>query len=55
MREGGTVSHHHGVGTDHLDWIPEEHGEAGLKVVERLKAAVDPEGIMNPGKVVRGE
>ncbi len=55
MRAGGTISHHHGVGTDHLSWILEEHGETALMALKSLKIAVDPKGIMNPGKVVREE
>ncbi len=52
LEEGGTISHHHGVGMDHLRWMTEEHGEAALKGLRALKDAVDPQGIMNPGKVV---
>lgn len=55
LREGGTISHHHGIGTDHLRWMEKEHGEAALKALRALKHAMDPKGIMNPGKVVQGE
>jgi alkyldihydroxyacetonephosphate synthase len=48
---GGTLSHHHGVGTDHAPWLEQEHGALGLSALRALKAAFDPNGIMNPGKL----
>jgi alkyldihydroxyacetonephosphate synthase len=49
---GGTLSHHHGVGTDHAPWLAHEKGEVGMHVLRALKHELDPEGIMNPGKVL---
>jgi alkyldihydroxyacetonephosphate synthase len=49
---GGTISHHHGVGTDHLPWIAREKGPLGMDVLKGVKALVDPTGIMNPGKLL---
>lgn len=49
---GGTLSHHHGIGTVHRGWMHEEHGEEGLRAVRAIKSAIDPDGIMNPGKLV---
>lgn len=49
---GGTISHHHGVGLDHAHWLPPEKGALGMGVLEATKARVDPDGIMNPGKLV---
>lgn len=49
---GGTLSHHHGVGLDHLPWMEREHGQEGMKVLRALKGALDPPGIMNPGKLL---
>ena len=51
-REGGTISHHHGVGADHLDWMEAEKGTLGLAVLQGARAAIDPAGIMNPGKLI---
>jgi alkyldihydroxyacetonephosphate synthase len=48
---GGTLSHHHGVGTDHAAWLPAEKGPVGMGVLKALKQELDPEGIMNPGKL----
>ena len=45
---GGTVSHHHGVGSWHAPWYPSEVGETGLAVVRRAAAELDPRGILNP-------
>lgn len=49
---GGTLSHHHGIGTVHRAWMQEEHGEGGVRMLRTIKTAVDPNGIMNPGKLV---
>ncbi|HEX6472915.1 MAG TPA: FAD-binding oxidoreductase [Streptosporangiaceae bacterium] len=49
---GGTISHHHGVGTDHLDWYAEEIGPLGAEVLRAVKDRLDPAGILNPGVLV---
>mgnify|MGYP001223696777 CR=1 FL=1 len=49
---GGTISHHHGVGRDHTDWIEPEKGHLGIQVLKATKTALDPEGLMNPGKLI---
>jgi glycolate oxidase len=51
---GGTITGEHGIGTLKRDWLPAEIGEVGLDVHRRLKAAFDPVGILNPGKVLVG-
>ena len=48
---GGAVSHHHGVGRDHRDWLPQQIGPLGIDVLRAVKRAVDPNDIMNPGAV----
>jgi alkyldihydroxyacetonephosphate synthase len=52
VANGGTISHHHGVGIEHLPWIAAEKGELGLAALSAVKAALDPKGIMNPGKLL---
>lgn len=48
---GGTVSHHHGIGLAKARWFEREVGTVGLSVIRRQKAALDPAGILNPGKL----
>jgi len=52
LAAGGTLSHHHSVGTDHRPWIEREHGPLGVAAFRAVKAALDPEGVMNPGKMI---
>jgi len=49
---GGTITHHHGVGRDHVRWLPGELGGGGVAALRALKAQLDPAGIMNPGKLL---
>ena len=49
---GGTISHHHGVGTDHAPWLRREKGEIAFAVLRGLKRELDPHGILNPGKLM---
>jgi alkyldihydroxyacetonephosphate synthase len=51
---GGTITHHHAVGRDHLPWIAAEVGELGLETLRAVKQRLDPAGIMNPGKLIPG-
>ena len=41
-----------GVGTDHAAFLPREKGEVGMGVLHALKRELDPENIMNPGKLL---
>ncbi len=52
VRAGGTLSHHHGVGSDHGPWLEAEKGALGMRVLRSLKGSVDPGGVMNPGKLL---
>ena len=49
---GGTATHHHGVGTMHLPWVEGDLTSLGLRALAAAKAAVDPSGILNPGKLI---
>lgn len=49
---GGTISHHHGVGIDHAHWMSAEKGELGIGMLQAAKDRLDPQGIMNPGKLI---
>jgi alkyldihydroxyacetonephosphate synthase len=48
VENGGTVSHHHGVGSWHAPWLGREVGETGMRVLEATARALDPKRILNP-------
>lgn len=50
LEAGGTMCHHHGIGLHRAQWMPAEHGES-LEVLRALRRALDPQGLMNPGKL----
>ncbi len=52
---GGTLSGEHGIGTMKAPYLKLETGEAGYAVMLALKQALDPNNILNPGKIFRGE
>ncbi len=52
QRFGGTITHQHGVGTDHAAYLPAEKGALGMDVLRAVCQALDPDGMMNPGKLV---
>ncbi|HBV95509.1 MAG: FAD-linked oxidase [Peptococcaceae bacterium BICA1-7] len=53
VRSKGTISHQHGVGEDHLPYLKAEKGDLGMKIIGGLCSALDPGGMMNPGKLTR--
>jgi len=55
LAHGGTISHQHGVGTDHLPYLGAEKGAVGLAWLEAVRRTVDPDGLLNPGKLLPGE
>jgi alkyldihydroxyacetonephosphate synthase len=49
---GGTISHQHGVGADHLPYLESEKGELGMDVLKNIQKFLDPSNMMNPGKLL---
>jgi alkyldihydroxyacetonephosphate synthase len=52
MSNGGTITHHHAVGTEHLPWMRAEVGDLGVAVLRAVKDVLDPAGVLNPGKLI---
>jgi len=49
---GGSVSAEHGIGLEKKHWLPVSRNEAEIALMRRLKAAMDPDNLLNPGKVI---
>jgi alkyldihydroxyacetonephosphate synthase len=49
---GATITHHHGVGTDHRDAYAHEIGPLAVEMLRAVKHVLDPAGILNPGILV---
>lgn len=49
---GGTITGEHGIGVLKKDWLAKEIGPVGVEVHRAIKRALDPQGLLNPGKVV---
>ncbi|UGQ44685.1 FAD-binding oxidoreductase [Massilia endophytica] len=52
VEHGGTISHQHGVGTDHAPYLQAEKGAEGMSAMRALFRHFDPDGMMNPGKLL---
>jgi len=51
LQLGGTVSTEHGIGLARAQYMPEQVGQDALQVMRSIKKALDPNGILNPGKL----
>ncbi len=51
-RHGGGVAHHHGAGRLRKPYLAHDLGAGGVALLRRLKSAMDPNGIMNPGNLI---
>jgi alkyldihydroxyacetonephosphate synthase len=52
VEAAGTITHHHGVGRDHVPYMRAEIGDLGIEALRAVKERLDPAGIMNPGKLL---
>ena len=52
LAAGGSITHHHGVGRDHVEWYAQEIGDLGVAALAAVKARLDPQGILNPGILI---
>ena len=52
LAHGGTITHHHAVGRDHMPWYARQRPDPFAAALRAAKAALDPHGILNPGVVV---
>jgi alkyldihydroxyacetonephosphate synthase len=49
---GGTLSHHHAVGTEHAEWLEQDLSAPGVGMIKALFDGTDPGANLNPGKIV---
>jgi alkyldihydroxyacetonephosphate synthase len=52
LNAGGTTTHHHGMGRLRAGYAEEELGAGAAEVLRRIKAAMDPKGVLNPGALL---
>ena len=51
IRLGGTITGEHGIGLAKKEFLPKFAGAAQMRVMRELRKALDPKGILNPGKM----
>ena len=49
---GGTVTGEHGIGSARREWLEEQRGADAVRVMRSIKTALDPQGLLNPGRVL---
>ena len=54
LKNSGSISHHHGVGFWRIQYMEQELGASGVKLLKSIKTALDPNGILNRGKLIDG-
>jgi glycolate oxidase len=51
IRLGGTITGEHGIGVSKKSFLPKFAGDASMRVMRELRRALDPSGVLNPGKM----
>ena len=51
LKMEGTCTGEHGIGYGKKNWLEIEHGAHAVNLMRNLKRSVDPQGMMNPGKL----
>ncbi len=51
IRLGGTITGEHGVGLAKKEYLPQQIGRAGMDLMQKIKTALDPNQVLNPGKM----
>lgn len=51
LRRGGTLTGEHGVGLAKRPFLPRQLGDASFKLLRLVKHSIDPDGLLNPGKI----
>lgn len=55
VKAGGTITHQHGIGLDHQPYLAAEKGPLGVASLEEQIRVFDPQGLMNPGKLLEAK
>jgi glycolate oxidase len=48
---GGTITGEHGIGLAKKAWLQQQMGEDSYILMKQVKTAIDPDGLLNPGKI----
>jgi D-lactate dehydrogenase (cytochrome) len=51
LRLGGTCTGEHGVGLHKMEFLRSEAGDGAVEMMRTIKRALDPDNILNPGKI----
>jgi alkyldihydroxyacetonephosphate synthase len=54
LQNNGSISHHHGIGFWRMQYLEQELGATGVRLLKSIKNTLDPEGILNRGKLIDG-
>jgi alkyldihydroxyacetonephosphate synthase len=52
LKHRGNLTHHHGIGYEHVPWMERYLGKPNMELLLRMKRDIDPKDICNPGKLL---